>query len=270
MFAILELMFIGTAIIGFIGGVLQLVSLVIARRFTPTHIYIGYTTLLWLLAQFFSPTFHDVYTRDLSGEFNISDILTLLCIILLFGGIVIFVLLFFMDYFPWIGARKIIVIITHAGLLILTGFLCHFIAGLSWAAPYIIIAIVMTWLTFLIIILLRMDISCLVRRRQPDSESKLRHCFVLTFMVSKIVGLMLFVLENMLAVMLIGWPSFGYFTIGMCQLDPMVLLIVLLKVDDQIWYKLVEYFKKCNCYRSGKVEFQNLPSDNGSLLNQDV
>lgn len=268
---IFEIFAIFAVAIGFIGGVLQLLILAITRSKTPTHLYIGYITVLWMLAQFFNPIFYDIYASNLSLKFNISYVLMFFFLLLIFGQIIVFVLLFLIDYCQWIGTYKIVVIITHTSLLLVIGFLRHFIVGRQLTATDMSAAVVITWVTFFIILLIHlMDSECLVRRRQSDGESKLRHSFVLTFMVTKMVVIVLFVFEYIFLTLLAGWMSFGFISIGLYHLDPVVLLLVLLKVDKRTRLKLMEFFKMCYCCESDRAELQNLQLHNGGFSNQNV
>lgn len=269
-FVLPEIILIGTGIISILGCIIQIIGLILAGRRTNTHFYIGYAALLWLIGLFMSPTFHRFYNFDIYEYLDLRNFLSVLCCTMVLGNTIVLMLLFFMDYFRFIDTYAKPLMIAHFVILIFIALLYYFVLEVLTIRIFLIVALIaLIWIVFLLIFLLHRDLECLKSRKATDDESQLRYTIVLLFITVKVVAVILGVLETMASYIARSFV-FGAFAIGLCQLDSIWILIVLLKVDDCFRTKLAGFFKMCSCSTGNKVHFENLPSDNGRLIHQEA
>ncbi|KAK9743708.1 hypothetical protein QE152_g8374 [Popillia japonica] len=267
-----EIIILSTGIVGVITSIILLLVILISGRRTSTHIYIMDVAVTMILQQFVSPVFHSFYVSNkYYEEFDVRIFLSLVYFVLLSGMLAMLILIFLMDYFRWITNFKWTVILVHFVVsIVLTIFYYFVIEQVPFLTYIIVFLVLIQFLGFLLLYFIHYDLESLNRRKETDDESRLRHVLIMMFFCTKVAATIIFVVENFLGIVLIGWPTFGFFALGFYQLDSIFFLIVLFKVDHRFRTSFIEFFKMCSCKRSAKIQFQTLSNDNGRLINQDV
>ncbi|GJQ72356.1 hypothetical protein Trydic_g15926 [Trypoxylus dichotomus] len=220
--------------------------------------------------QIVSPVFHDWYFPNYYIAFEVRNILNVTFFVLLSGIISTLILIFLLDYFRQLTDYKWVAIGIHFAVIVLMVIVNSFLLGSKIIMYVVVLGILLLFFVFMLLFLCRSEIVYLETRKTSDDESRLRYVLMLTFFSTKVVACIVCILENLISIELTGWPTFGYVALAFTQLDPLFFLIALFKVDDIFRRGFVDFFKMCAWRQSGKVQFQNLPNDNGRLLSQEV
>lgn len=269
MSALPELIIQISTIIGVIAAVILVLIILISKRLTATHVYIMEVALLYVVLQIVSPFFHHIY---MDGEFPQPDNLTLsaMCCVVIVGIVTLLMLLFLMDYFRCIRENKFLVMALHAAFLLCIGLVNLFVVNNYRLLEYVSMPMVFFALfVFAFIFLLHRDVECLKKRQQTDEESRLRYLLILVFFTVNVSATLLLILGNFLRY------TFRYYwlehcSLGLAQMHPVFFVIVTFTVDRKLRINFLDFFKMCSSGRSDKVQFSNLPADNGRLVNQNV
>ncbi|GJQ86882.1 hypothetical protein Trydic_g19547 [Trypoxylus dichotomus] len=266
---ILGILLIFSASVNLVSDIVALLMILISKRRTPSYFYITYLFLLCALMQTVSPIFHEFYFPGYYIAFEVRDILNVTFFALLSGIIATLLLIFLLDYFPQLTQYKWVVVGIHFAVMALMVIVDSLLLRYDTIMYVVGLGILLLFFVFKLLFMCRSEIASLEKRKINDDEGRLKHILVLTFFGTKVVACIVCVLENLISIELIGWPTFGYFALAFIQLDPLFFLIVLFKVDDVFRRSIGNFFKMYVWRRPGKVEFENLSHDNGQSLSQE-
>lgn len=249
-----------TGIVGTIGYIILLLALLVSGRRTATHSYLMYLAVTMIAEPFVSPAFQMFFIFDkFDIDIKLAYFLTVLYYTLISNMLTVLMLLFLIDYFRWIYNYKWTVITIHF-IITIVYIVCYYcVIHLTQTLKNpISFFVLIQFCGFVLLYYIHNDLECLKKRKEADDGSRLRHVLITTFFCTKVIAAIIFALENIIAIMVLGQESLGCFAFGFMHFDSVFFLIVLFKVDRQFGAGFVNFWRTCLWKQSDGMQFQTL------------